>query len=295
MSKVDYLVSTQWLNDHLWDENLRILDVTAMLTKQRENRARQDCYDDGHIPNAVLFDVASGDGVLSDPNAALPWTWPTVDQFTQTMHDYGIDNETRVIIVAKSPREGIDSGTMWCTRAWWTMHHFGVDVAILKGGVERWCEEGRELVTDSIKDISGDTFTVDDNWQRGYADKQAVLAGLDNATCLIDSLSSASFDGSREGYGSRNGHITGAINIPFSELVNGETADFRSEDELAEILSGALQEPRVITYCGAAIAATVDAFALKLLGHQQVAVYDGSLLEWTSDASLPMTDPSAAP
>jgi thiosulfate/3-mercaptopyruvate sulfurtransferase len=134
MSKVDYLVSTQWLNDHLWDENLRILDVTAMLTKQRENRARQDCYDDGHIPNAVLFDVASGDGVLSDPNAALPWTWPTVDQFTQTMHDYGIDNETRVIIVAKSPREGIDSGTMWCTRAWWTMHHFGVDVAILKGG-----------------------------------------------------------------------------------------------------------------------------------------------------------------
>ena len=77
-------------------------------------------------------------------------------------------------------------------------------------------------------------------------------------------------------------------------FVTGNTARFRSDDEIEAILrdSGLLDAPRVITYCGGAIAATVDAFALALFGHDDVSVYDGSLMEWTTDAALPMTDPN---
>ena len=168
----------------------------------------------------------------------------------------------------------------------------GVDVTIMEGGLERWESEGRALVTDDQMRPAPGKFTVDPTWQRGLASQQDVQTSLDdNNTCLIDSLSASSYNGSGTSY-ARKGHITGAINIPFSQLINGETAAFKSTPELAQILHDVLAEPRIITYCGGAIAATVDAFALKLLGHTNVSVYDGSLMEWTADESMPMTNPS---
>ena len=79
-------------------------------------------------------------------------------------------------------------------------------------------------------------------------------------------------------------------------LVDQDTGVFASADALRAHFeqAGVLSAENVITYCGGGIAATVDAFALALLGHTNVAVYDGSLLEWVADASLPMTDPSCA-
>jgi thiosulfate/3-mercaptopyruvate sulfurtransferase len=98
------------------------------------------------------------------------------------------------------------------------------------------------------------------------------------------------------GYGPRRGHITGAVNVPYLRLITAETAAFAAPDVLAEILgeAGLLEQQRVITYCGGAIAATVDAFVLKLFGHPQVSVYDGSLMEWSARDDLPMTNPSEA-
>lgn len=69
--------------------------------------------------------------------------WPSPDQFVDTMGGFGVGPDTRVVLVARTPREGIDSGTMWCTGAWWTLHHPGVDCAILHGGLERWEAEER--------------------------------------------------------------------------------------------------------------------------------------------------------
>ena len=290
---IDFLVTTDWLDEYLDEPDLRILDVTPMLTQDRVNLAREQSYGQGHIAHSLFFDVASGNGVLSDPKAALPWTWPTPEQFMKTMSEFGIANDTRVVIVARSPRKGIDSGTMWCTRAWWTMHHFGVDVGILRGGIEQWLADGYPLVTDPPESVPRTEFIVDDNWQRGIASKEDVLAAIDDGACLIDSLSASSYDGSRDGYGLRNGHITSAINVPFHEIIDGETANFKSDAELAAAFHNAPDDSHIITYCGAAIAATVDAFALKWLGRYDVSVYDGSLLEWTADESLPMTDPSS--
>ena len=244
-----YIVDTDWLEEHLDDSGITVLDVTAKLTAELRNNARADLYNPGHIPGSLFFDVASADGELSDRHAALPWMWPSADQFGETMAHYGIDNDTRVVLVARTPRAGIDSGTMWCTRAWWTMHHMGVDVAILRGGIEKWIAEDRPMTADEVA-AEPATFTVRTGWERARADQLAVLAALDDpSTCVVDSLPASSFDGTDPGYGPRRGHITGAVNVSYSDLIESETAGFLPAVEMKAVLDSAhlLDEQRIIT------------------------------------------------
>ena len=317
----DYLVQPDWLAAHLRDPAVRVLDVTAKLTSKLTNRAREECYDVAHIPGAQFVDVGGGHGEFHDPDAELPWTWPSPERFTTLMNEFGITNASRVVLVAATPRPGIDSGTMWCTRAWWTMHHFGVDCAILAGGMERWVAQGRPVAaTDppppadpgppaggAGADAAGRTrpgsaegasFRVAPGWERGRAGSTDVLDALrSEGACVLDSLAADSFSGEAQGYGPRPGHITGARNLPFRTLVAEETAAFHDPATLRAELEGQglFDHERVVTYCGGAIAATTTAFALALFGHPDVAVYDGSLMEWAADPALPMTDPGREP
>lgn len=289
----EFLVEPAWLEAHLDDPTVRVVDVTAKLTSKRVNRAKTDCYDAGHIPGAVFIDVGSGNGEFHDPDAELPWSWPAPERFEALMGRCGIGDDTHVVLVAATPRPGIDSGTMWCTRAWWTMHHFGVRCSILVGGMERWKAEGRPLSSTETT-IAAATFHAADGWALGRADRDDVLAALaSGSACVLDSLSEASFAGDEGGYGPRKGHITGAANLPFRSLITAETAAFRDPDALLAELDarGLLQRDQVVTYCGGAIAATTTAFVLALFDRPRVSVYDGSLMEWAADESLPMTDP----
>lgn len=291
----EYLVTTEWLAEHL--DDVRVLDVTAKLTGALENRAEAECFDGAHIPGSVFFDVASGKGVLSDPEAKLPWMWPSAKQIASSLAAAGVGPKDRVVLVARTPRDGIDSGTMWCTRAWWTLHHAGVDCAILRGGIEQWEAEGRPLTSESTLVTATDAVAIPDDWQRGRADVSDVQAVLEGGGCLIDALPADSFDGSGSAYGPRGGHITGARNVPFRSLIEAESAGFVDAPTMHGILSdaGLLDDERVVTYCGGAIAATVDAFALALFGKTDVSVYDGSLMEWSANPELPMTNPSESP
>ena len=81
LSHPEYLASADWLDEHLDDPSVRVLDVTAKLTSSLENRAAADCIAPSHIPGSLAFDVPSGRGVLSDRDAALPWMWPSPEQF----------------------------------------------------------------------------------------------------------------------------------------------------------------------------------------------------------------------
>lgn len=288
----DYLVSTDWLAEHL--DDVRVLDVTAKLSGKLENQAEADCYRNAHIPGSVFFDVASGKGVLSDPTADLPWMWPAAEQIATSLAAAGVGPNTRVVLVARTPRDGIDSGTMWCTRAWWTLHHAGVNCAILHGGLEKWESEGRPLTGEVTPVRNADPVAIPDEWQSGRADIGDVQSVLDGAGCLVDALPADSFDGTGSAYGPRAGHITGARNVPFRSLIEAETAGFVDAATMYGVLSesGLLGDERVVTYCGGAIAATVDAFALALFGKTDVAVYDGSLMEWSANPDLPMTNPN---
>lgn len=294
----EYLVEVDWLAEHLYDPDVRVVDVTSRLTADLVNLGRERCFDEGHIPGSVHLDVGSAKGALSDPDHELAWMWPSNAQIERVLGELGITNGTRVILVAQTPREGLDSGTMWCTRAWWTLHHSGVNCAILRGGLEAWTAAGHELsdepasITPTVFRVPADALAV-----TARVDAAQVLAAFDDvATCVVDALPEGRYTGTEPGYGPRKGHITGAVNLPYRRMITAETAAFASAEELRQIVGelGLMERPRVITYCGGAIAATVDAFVLKLLGHRDVAVYDGSLMEWSTRPELPMTDPASA-
>jgi len=293
-ARSELLVTTDWLAEHLDDPKVVVLDVTGKLTSRLDNGPARELWAQAHIPGSQFFDVATAKGVLSDPDAVLPWTWPSPEQVAATLAVHGVGGDTRVVIVGRTPRPGIDSGTMWCTRAWWTMHHVGVDCAILLGGIEQWEDEGRPLTTDVVApQPPGVDLALAQDWDRGRASRDDVLAAVGaGQTCLVDALTAASFEGSEANYG-RPGHITGAVNVPFVGLIERETCGFVDAATMSAVLGDVVDAPDVITYCGGAIAATVPAFCLVLLGHDSVSVYDGSLMEWAADPDLPMTDPGS--
>ena len=286
-----HLVSVDWLIDR--PEGVRVLDVTARLDRELVNRAHDACFIEAHIPGAVHFDVASAKGALSNPEAGLPWMWPSAEWVTESLRAAGVDDGDLVVITAGTPRPGIDSGTMWCTRAWWTLTRMGVPAVILRGGNEAWFAAGGPAETGASRaEPGGVTVRPRDG---GLAEVDDVLEALHAGnSCVVDALSRDNYEGRDPGYGPRRGHITGANNVPYLDLIEAETAAFKPLGEITGLLSGVLDHDRVVTYCGGAIAATVVAFCLDMCGHGDVRVYDGSLMEWSRRDDLPMTDPSSA-
>jgi thiosulfate/3-mercaptopyruvate sulfurtransferase len=118
--------------------------------------------------------------------------------------------------------------------------------------------------------------------------KDDVLDALDDDNvAIVDALSPEAFSGQRHDY-PRQGHIAGARNVPMESLVDPATGRYLPREQLAAAFAGVSDADRVITYCGGGVAASSDAFVLAMLGVEDVAVYDGSLLEWAADPSLPM-------
>ena len=73
------LVETDWLAENLGDPNLRLFDVTGMLTAEFVNLAKTRSYNAGHIPGAAFLNVAGRDGALAEEGAEFPWTWPSAE------------------------------------------------------------------------------------------------------------------------------------------------------------------------------------------------------------------------
>lgn len=303
--RLDYLVSTDWLAEHLTDPDLRIFDCTGTVgTDDFQNHGREWHYQRNHIPGAAYLDVASPWGELADPAAKLPFTWPSAERLGETLGRRGISQGSQVVLYA-GPNHGTPNaaavGQTWATRAWWLLYHAGVDVAVLDGGWLKWLNEGRPVSAEPTE-YEPTTFVVRSDFERGLANKDEVLNAVetDSAT-VVDALSPESYRGEEDKqygtFGTRRGHITNAVNVYFASLVDADSGCFLSRELLRSTFdrSGVDAHDKVIAYCGGGIGATMTGFALKLAQWcDDVAVYDASMMEWNGDPNLPMTDPSAA-
>jgi len=267
------------LEARLDDPELRIFDCSVRLAAGGA-RAARDVYDAGHVPGAAFVDVLAD---LSDPRGALAFTRPSRAHLRDSLSRAGISSSSRVVLYS-----GTD--VMWATRAWWILRYAGLDgVSLLDGGLARWRAEGRALSTEVTRypPASFEPRLREEVW----ASAQQVLAAIDDGgVCTLDALPGAIHRGEASlGY-ARPGHVKGSENVSFMRLLDRETGFFLPDDELRKRFgeSGALERERVISYCGGGIAATTNAFALLMLGQPNVAVYDGSLDEWSRDPSLPM-------
>ena len=277
------LVSTDWLAEHLADLDLRVFDLTVHLRPSpsgpyRIESGRAD-YEAAHIPGSAFLDLP---GELSDTASPLPFTMPAIDRLATALGAAGIGPEARVVAYTTT-------SPMWATRLWWMLRSCGFEnAAVLDGGLAKWRAEGRPVEAGERRYPPRPLALIarPGHW----ADKEAVLAAIgDGGVCTINALSPSAHSGeSPLNYG-RKGHIAGSRNVPYASLLNKDGA-WRSDEELRVQFDqvDAFERARVICYCGGGISATMAALALTRLGHPDVAVYDGSLSEWSRDPAAPM-------
>jgi thiosulfate/3-mercaptopyruvate sulfurtransferase len=207
---------------------------------------------------------------------------PSAEQFSTAMGALGVGPGKKVVLYDSA-------NSMWAARVWWLLRAFGFDdAAILDGGWTAWRNAGARVSTDQ----SNYPVTEFKSEQREgvFVDAPEVASAIGATdTVLIDALSPEMFRGEEAPYG-RPGHIPGAHNVYAMELVDPETMHFIDEASLHERFAPALENScnRVIAYCGVGVGAASDAFHLSRLGCKNVAVYDGSLAEWSLNKSLPM-------
>lgn len=273
------LVTTDWLNEHLDDPDLVILDCTIQFRPLEgggfQVSSGRASYDEGHIPNAGFADLTVD---LSDPDSDLQFAMPTVERFSIAMGALGVGEGTRVVLY--------DAMMSACAaRVWWMLRWVGFDdAALLDGGLRAWQAEGRPLSTEPA-DRQARTLTPQVR-PEVIADRDDVRAAIDDpAVQLIDTLSADHYSGKQAMY-ARPGHIPGASNVSAFEILD-ESGRYLSEETLRLMMAGD-RDARTITYCGGGIAASSNAFILAHLGFTNVAVYTASLQEWAADPANPM-------
>jgi len=274
----DVLVTTEWLAEHLDDEDVRVVDGTWHLPHLGRDARRE--FTEAHLRGAVFFDVDA----IADADTMLPHMLPSPEKFAREVGALGIGDDDRVIVYDVR-------GVVSAARVWWTFRTFGHDdVAVLDGGLRKWRAEGRPVEAGTPSPI-GRRFTARLRPSL-VRDLDAVRANLESrAEQLVDTRSRGRFAGTEPEprAGLRAGHVPDSLNLPYDELYRAD-GTLLPPSALAETFAKAgldLARP-VTTSCGSGVTASVLALALHVVGHGQVAVYDGSWAEWGGRGDTPI-------
>jgi len=272
----DSLVGPDWLANHLGEPGLCVVDASWHLPNSGRDAEHE--YRAAHIPGAVFFDIDR----IADTDSALPHMLPDADRFARAAGRLGIDNGTTVVVY--------DSlGLFSAARAWWMFRAFGHDrVAILDGGLPAWQGRGLPVEAGAVDRASARfvaRFDPASVWALGDV-RQNLETGR---AALIDARSPERFAGiaPEPRPGLPSGHIPGSVNVPFNSVTDPDTGRVRPPHELRALFADLDDRPAVCS-CGTGVTACVLAFALHRLGHDSVAVYDGSWTEWASHGGLPI-------
>jgi len=270
----EVLVSTEWVEAHGNDANVRVVEVDV------DTKA----YEEGHIPGAIAWDWQTQlcDSVRRD---IIP-----KDQFEELMSQSGISPATTVIIYG-------DNNNWFAAWAIWQLKIYGhKDVRLMNGGRKKWLSEGRELTTDvaAVKPEAYQAVAADYSIRAFLPEVQA--ASRERAASLVDVRSPGEYSGeilAPPGLPEtcqRGGHIPGARSIPWGKAVNDD-GTFQSHDELERLYGaeGVDASRPVIAYCRIGERSSHTWFVLKyLLGFENVRNYDGSWTEWGNLVGAPV-------
>jgi thiosulfate/3-mercaptopyruvate sulfurtransferase len=271
----DVLVDTQWVQDHLNDDGIRIVEVD-------ENPA---LYAEAHIPGAIGFDWKK------DLQDQVKRDFLGPDEFGQLFSGRGVGDGHTIVLYG-------DRNNWFAAYTYWYLKYYGHDAVLLMNGPrEKWISEGRPTSTEvpSYEAAKLGARTPDDSIR---AKRDEVLAALDTSTKLVDVRSPAEYSGeliAMAGYeqegAQRGGHIPGAASIPWAQAVK-EDGTFKSADELRELYEGkgvVNGDDPIIAYCRIGERSAHTWFVLhELLGQGDVKNYDGSWTEWGNMVAVPV-------
>ena len=264
------LVSTGWLEAHLKDPDLRILDASwYMPDSGRDPKAE---YDATHIPGARFFDIDE----ISDLRSSLPHMAPPVEKFISRMRAMGVGDGHQVVVY-----DG--AGLFSAARVWWLFRLMGkTDIAVLDGGLPKWLAEGR-AVEDMAPILRDRHITVSRQAHMVRDVTQVAAASKLGDHTIIDARGPGRFAGTEvePRPGLRSGHIPGSVNVHYARLLNPD-GTMKSPDDLRAVFAeaGADMSKPAITSCGSGVTAAIVNLALERLGKRDHALYDGSWSEW---------------
>jgi len=273
----EVLVSTDWVAEHLKDQNIRII----------ESNEDQLLYSSGHIPGAVHVDWTT------DLNDQIRRDYLDRKGFQSLMSRIGVIPDTTVIFYG-------DKNNWWACYAFWVFQLFGhKNAKIMDGGRIKWINENREMT----REVPGYPQTKynaqerDDKKIRAF--RNQVLKHIEKKLPLVDVRSNDEYTGKRlhmpeypnEG-ALRGGHIPGAKNIPWAKAVNPDDGTFKTAEELRDIYEKENKlkpDDNIIAYCRIGERSSHTWFVLtNLLGHKNVRNYDGSWTEWGNLVGVPI-------
>lgn len=270
----DVLVEPEWLQQHLSDDSIRIVEVD-------ENPA---LYEEAHIPGAIGFDWRE------DLQDQVRRNFLGPEEFGRLFGGRGISNDHQIILYG-------DRNNWFAAYTYWYLKYYGFhNVKLLNGPRERWISEGRPTTTE-VPSFAPTTFTAHPGDPSIRATREEVLEALEDSRQLVDVRSPQEFSGevvAMPGYenegAQRAGHIPGAKSIPWAQAVR-EDGTFKSAADLRDLYGGkgVLSGEPIIAYCRIGERSAHTWFVLhELLGEQDVKNYDGSWTEWGNLVNVPI-------
>jgi thiosulfate/3-mercaptopyruvate sulfurtransferase len=262
----EQLVDTAWLAAHTADPAVRIVDM------------RRTGYSEGHVPGAVAL---APEAIRDATNP--PTFLPAPAAFEQMMATLGISNATRVVVYD-------ERGGIYGARLWWILSYFGhTNVALVNGGWTKWTAEQRPTTT-AVPAVAAGHFTArpQPHWVATASD---VVAAIGKAsTKIVDARTQAEIDGKDLRNIRRGGFVPSSVPVYWEDLLDPQMKTFKTADEIRRIYEarGILPSQEVIAYCQVGMRASVDLFALHLIGYDHLRNYYGAWEEWGNRDDLPL-------
>jgi len=263
---VSNLVSTDWLAAHL--DEVRVVDASWYMPDEKREPAKE--FEGAHIPGAVFFDI---DGI-ADHSTDLPHMMPTPGEFSRLVGALGITDIDPVVVY-----DG--TGMFSAPRAWWMLKAMGHhNVKVLDGGFPKWKREGRAVETGPARpDTKFFTAMPKSAIMRDF---DAVMGVVKSKSAqMVDARSASRFNAQEPEprVGVRGGHMPGAFNVPWRNVVAAD-GTLKPKDELRAAFAHVDISQPIVTTCGSGISAAILMLALDEIGARDVALYDGSWTEW---------------
>jgi thiosulfate/3-mercaptopyruvate sulfurtransferase len=275
LARPEILATTEWLGEQLGRPGLRVLDL-----RWRPDGSAAAVYAVGHIPGAVKVDWRAE--LTDDVADGEAFVLVTPDRMAALAARAGISDGSTVVVYD-------DSQGVFAARAWWSLRAYGLEsVRVLDGGYPAWVAEGRPVSNAEVQPTpAGFTVRGPNRTRLTTADVRGLLGAPDVA--LLDARAPSEYRGF-EGNTKRLGHIPGALNVPVGATSLPGSQHLRDGTALRALLhaGNVSRGRRMVCYDGSGVAASKLAFVLTLLGHEDVAVYDGGWAEWGNKLDLPV-------